>query len=169
MTQIAMEEQRSENRKPNMIGFTALKEKYLDHRYPILMLDRVTDYEPGKYIEALKAVTGNSPECVGHFPNRAIMPGTTVLQGHAQLAIVMFKITNGFLSDDEMTVISSISGRFLEPVPPGVLLRFRLDVKHRTDGVIMYRGVTTVDGKAVVRAAVTLAKTKIAKYGAIAW
>src|SRR5258708_980236 len=55
----------AEGRK--VIGFTEMKEKYLPHRYPIIMLDRITDYRIGDYIEAIKCVTGNSPELVGHF------------------------------------------------------------------------------------------------------
>src|SRR5262245_33185063 len=50
----------------NRIGFSEIKEKYLPHRYPILMLDRITDYRAGEFIEAIKCVTGNSPELVGH-------------------------------------------------------------------------------------------------------
>src|SRR5919108_3782103 len=101
------------------IGFTELKEKYLPHRYPLILIDRVTHYVPGELIEGVKCVTGNAPEIVGHFPDRAILPGTAILQAFAQLAIVFLKVSTGDLRDDEITLISSISARFLAPVPPG--------------------------------------------------
>lgn len=159
----------AEVRKPNVIGYTELKEKYLKHRYPILMLDRITDYEPGKYIEAIKSVTGNSPDLVGHFPERAIMPGTTVLQSFAQLTIVFFQLTNTPLTADEMTLISSISGRFLAPIPPGELLRFRMEPKRVTNDVIMLRGTATIGDTPVVRAAVTLARAQVARFADVPW
>ena len=73
-----MTETRPDNKK--MIGFSEIKEKYLPHRYPIVLLDRITDYKAGEFIEAIKCVTGNSPELVGHFPDRAIMPATSIVQ-----------------------------------------------------------------------------------------
>src|SRR5881392_3067579 len=102
-----------------VIGFSEIKEKYLPHRYPIIMLDRITDYRTGEYVEAIKCVTGNSPELVGHFPDRAIMPATQVVQGFAQLAIIFFKLSMGQLTDEEMTLITSVKFRFLAPIYPG--------------------------------------------------
>ena len=58
-----------------VIGFTELKEKYLLQRYPLLLLERVTGFAPGEWNEATKAVTGNSPELVGHFPEARFCPG----------------------------------------------------------------------------------------------
>src|SRR5213595_3465451 len=102
-----------------VIGFTEIKEKYLPHRYPMIMLDRITDYRIGEYVEAIKCVTGNSPELVGHFPKRAIMHATQVVQGFAQLAIIFFKLSMGPITDDEMTLITSVKFRFLAPIYPG--------------------------------------------------
>src|SRR5881392_3553469 len=112
-----MTETRPDNKK--MIGFSEIKEKYLPHRYPIVLLDRITDYKAGEYIEAIKCVTGNSPELVGHFPDRAIMPATSIVQGFAQLAIIFFKLSMGQLTDEEMTLITSVKFRFLAPIYPG--------------------------------------------------
>ncbi|MDI6740940.1 MAG: beta-hydroxyacyl-ACP dehydratase, partial [Candidatus Edwardsbacteria bacterium] len=102
-----------------VIGFTELKEKYLPQRYPLLLLDRVTGFVPGEWIEAIKAVTGNSPELVGHFPERAILPGSALMQSFSQLGIVFFKVTNGALAEDEITVVSSFKIRLTAPIPPG--------------------------------------------------
>jgi 3-hydroxyacyl-[acyl-carrier-protein] dehydratase len=100
-----MTEIRTDNKKT--IGFSEIKEKYLPHRYPIVMLDRITDYKAGEYVEAIKCVTGNSPELAGHFPDRAIMPATYIVQALAQLAIVFLKLSQGALREDEMTVVTT--------------------------------------------------------------
>ena len=159
----------NQSREKRVIGFTEMKEKYLPHRYPIIGLDRITDYRPGEYVEAVKAISGNSPEVVGHFPERAIYPGTTGLSSVAQLAIVFFKLSNGPLAAGEMTVIKSIAGQFLQPIAPGVLLSFRMTVRRLTSGVGMFRCAASVDGQVVMRSTVTLAKTKIDNYRDIPW
>lgn len=106
-----------------VIGFTELKERYLPQRYPLLLLDRVTGFAAGEWIEAIKAVTGNSPDLVGHFPERAILPGSAMMQSFAQLGIVFFKVTNGALADNELTVVTSFKIRLMAPVIPGEIMR----------------------------------------------
>src|SRR5262245_33800749 len=98
-----------------MIGFSEIKEKYLPHRYPIVMLDRITADKAGEYVEAIKGVTGNSPELVGNFPDRAIMPATFIVQALAQLAIVFVKLSHGALKEDEMTVVNTVNFKFFRP------------------------------------------------------
>ncbi len=152
-----------------VIGFTELKEKYLQHRYPLLYLDRVTDYSPKEYIEAIKCVTGNSPELVGHFPERAIMPGTCLIQAFAQLSIVFFKISNGFLRKDEMTLISSVNFRFLAPIIPGETLTLRMKPKQLNETVGIFLGEAKVGSKRVSAGTVTLSKTTIGRFSDVPW
>jgi 3-hydroxyacyl-[acyl-carrier-protein] dehydratase len=152
-----------------VIGFTEIKEKYLPHRYPILMLDRITDYKAGEYIEAIKCVTGNSPEVVGHFPERAIMPATNVVQAFAQLAIIFFKISNGFLKEDEMTLISSVKFRFLGPIYPGDTIRLLMKPKKLEKSIGIFLGDARVDGRSVVKGGLTLAKTGIDRFQGVPW
>lgn len=156
-------------RAKQVIGFTELKEKYLPHRYPIILLDRVTDYVPGEFIEAVKCVTGNSPEMVGHFPERAIMPGTSVLQSFAQLAIVFFKLTLGPMRDDEITLISSIGGRFFAPIPPGEQLFLRMTPKRFTRGAGILNAEANINNRCVVRGSVTISKAEISRFSEIPW
>lgn len=158
-----------DEQQKNVIGFTELKEKYLEHRYPILMLDRVTDYTVGESIEAIKCVTGNSPELVGHFPNRAIMPATFVLQAFAQLAIVFFKISNGQLAEDEITLISSIKARFLRPIFPGDTIHLKLATRKLEEAHGNFDCDSKVDGESVVKGNLTLAKTSLSKFEGAPW
>ena len=152
-----------------VIGFSAIKEKYLPHRYPLVMLDRITDYREGEYVEAIKCVTGNSPELVGHFPDRAIMPATFIVQALAQLAIVFFKLSNGPLAEDELTVVVTTKFRFLRPVFPGDTLKLKLTPARSEKSVGIFNGNAFVDGKCVVRGSLTLAKTKISQFENPLW
>ena len=66
--------------------------KHLPHRYPFLLVDRVTDYKVGEYLEAIKNITINEPCFTGHFPNRPVMPGVLILEALAQATgILAFK------------------------------------------------------------------------------
>lgn len=157
------------SRAPNVIGFTEIKEKYLAHRYPIVMLDRITDYRPGEYAEAIKCVTGNSPELVGHFPERAIMPATFIIQALAQLAIVFLQLSRGPLQKGEMTVISSIRFRFLSPVFPGDTLKLIITPSRFEGPVGIFNAGARVEHKSVVRGCLTLARTPVARFGNPPW
>jgi 3-hydroxyacyl-[acyl-carrier-protein] dehydratase len=155
--------------KRKTIGFTELKEKYLPHRYPIVLLDRVTDYAPGEYIEAVKCVTGNSPEIVGHFPDRAILPGTAILQAFAQLAIVFLKVSSGPLRDDEITLISSISARFFAPVPPGETLLLRMTPRHLTSEMGILQCDARMGDRPAARGSVTVSRARLDRFAEVPW
>jgi len=152
-----------------LIGFTELKEKYLPQRYPLLLLDRVTGFAPGEWIEATKAITGNSPELVGHFPERAILPGSAMMQAFSQLGIVFFKVTNGPLADGEITVVSSFKIRLTAPVPPGEILRMRLVARRFSPNVGVFRGEASIGPTRVANATLAIAKTNVDRYNGIPW
>jgi 3-hydroxyacyl-[acyl-carrier-protein] dehydratase len=153
----------------HVIGFSEIKQKYLPHRYPIVMLDRITDYRPGESVEAIKCVTGNSPELVGHFPDRAIMPATFIVQALAQLAIVFVKLSQGALPEDELTVVTTMKFKFFGPVFPGDTLKLTLTPIRLEDSVGIFNGSARVDGKSVVRGSLTLAKAKVSKFSNPLW
>ena len=69
--------------------------KYLPHRYPFLLIDRVLSYEPGNQICALKNVTINEPFFTGHFPKHPVMPGVLVIEAMAQAAAILSFVTVG--------------------------------------------------------------------------
>ena len=75
--------------------------KYLPHRYPFLLIDRVLELELDKRILALKNVTFNEPFFTGHFPHLPVMPGVLVLEAMAQAAGILSFATMGRRSDDE--------------------------------------------------------------------
>jgi len=95
--------------------------RYLPHRYPFLLIDRVLECEPGKRIVAIKNVTANEPYFVGHFPGRPIMPGVLILEAMAQAgAILGFRTLEKMPNDDLMYYFAGIdNARFKRPVLPG--------------------------------------------------
>lgn len=154
----------------NEIGFSELKEKYLLHRYPLIMLDRVLDYEKGKYVHAIKCVTGNSPDLLGHFPEkRSMMAGTNIIQAFSQLAIVFFKISNGSLKEGELTLVSSVKAKFLKPVYPGDTLHLFIKPTKLTGSYGMFDVDAKVAGNSVSRGSLTLVKTTESKFPNALW
>jgi 3-hydroxyacyl-[acyl-carrier-protein] dehydratase len=95
--------------------------EYLPHRYPMLLIDRILECEPGKRILALKNVTINEPFFNGHFPRLPVMPGVLVVEAAAQAAGVLAFVSAGKKSDDEsIYYLVGIDGaRFKRPVVPG--------------------------------------------------
>ncbi len=73
----------------------------LPHRYPMLLVDRVLECEPGKRIRALKNVTINEPFFAGHFPRHPVMPGVLVVEAMAQAAALLSFRTLGSKPDKD--------------------------------------------------------------------
>jgi 3-hydroxyacyl-[acyl-carrier-protein] dehydratase len=112
-------------------------QKILPHRYPFLLLDRVTGLDEGKYIEGYKNVSISEPVFQGHFPDHPIYPGVMIIEGMAQAGgILAFQSYNNEEQKDiENKVVYFMSidkAKFRSPVTPGDRLVYRLSViKHR--------------------------------------
>jgi 3-hydroxyacyl-[acyl-carrier-protein] dehydratase len=101
----------------------------LPHRYPMLLVDRVLECEPGKRILAIKNVSINEPFFSGHFPHHPVMPGVLIIEALAQAAAILsFKTLGNKPDDKSVYYFVGIDGaRFKKPVGPGDQLV--LDVK----------------------------------------
>lgn len=90
----------------------------LPHRYPFLLIDRITDYTIGESVKAYKNITINEPCFMGHFPGRPIFPGVLILESMAQAAGVLGFKTMG--KSDKLYLYAGIdNARFKRPVVPG--------------------------------------------------
>lgn len=117
----------------------------LPHRYPFLLIDRVTDYVPGQSIKAYKNITFNEPCFMGHFPGHPIFPGVLILEAMAQAAGVLGFKTKG--KTDELYLYAGIDkARFKRPVVPGDRLDFEVSLIKERKGIWKFSGISRVDG-----------------------
>jgi len=124
----------------------------LPHRYPFLLVDRITHIQEGRVIEGIKNVTINEPFFQGHFPGHPIMPAVLILEAMAQVGGLLL-LTSVEDPSTKLMYFAAIDGaRFRRPVTPGDQLRFRLElVKHRGATAKM-RGEAYVDDQLVAEA-----------------
>jgi 3-hydroxyacyl-[acyl-carrier-protein] dehydratase len=133
--------------------------RQIPHRYPFLLVDRVTAFVPGETIEAIKNVTVNEPFFPGHFPHRPVMPGVMILEALAQAAgILAFRTADVVPTEDTKFYFVGIDdARFRKPVFPGdqVVLKARLERAIR--GIWKFSTSAEVDGQEVASATMLLA------------
>jgi 3-hydroxyacyl-[acyl-carrier-protein] dehydratase len=137
--------------------------KYLPHRYPFLLIDRVLELELDKRILALKNVTYNEPFFTGHFPHLPVMPGVLVLEAMAQAAGILSFATMGRRSDDNSVFYFAgiDDARFKRPVGPGDQLKLEVDILRKSRMLWKFKGVATVDGQVVAEAELMCALREI--------
>ena len=102
--------------------------KILPHRYPFLLIDRITEIMRTKRIVALKNVTVNEPYFVGHFPAGPIMPGVLVVEAMAQAGGVLLLIEFPDREHKLLLFTGIERAKFRRPVTPGDQLRIEVDV-----------------------------------------
>jgi beta-hydroxyacyl-ACP dehydratase FabZ len=126
--------------------------KILPHRYPMLLVDRILEWEDGKRIVGLKNVTANEPHFQGHFPGAPVMPGVMIIEAMAQCGAVLF-LKDLDNREDKLFYFGGIDkARFRRPVVPGDQLILELDVLQQRAQSARLRGVGRVDGKLVAEA-----------------
>lgn len=122
----------------------------IPHRYPMLLVDRVLDFEPGQWLHAIKNVTYNEPVFTGHFPELAIFPGVMILEALAQATGVLGFKTGESRADKEMYLFASIDkARFKKPVVPGDTMHLHVQFIKERRGMWKFYGEAKVDGKVV--------------------
>ena len=128
--------------------------EYLPHRYPLLLVDRVIDWESGKTITAIKNVTINEEFFNGHFPHKPVMPGVLTIEALAQTAALLAFLTNGQKPDDNAVVyfVGIDGARFKRPVEPGDQLRMQVEVLRQSRGIWKFHARATVEEQLVVEA-----------------
>jgi len=130
--------------------------EYLPQRYPLLMIDRVLEFEPGKRILALKNVTSNEPHFTGHFPGRPIMPGVLILEAMAQAAgILVFRTRGDKVDANTVYYYAGIDeARFKKPVVPGDRLEIEATILAHKKTIWKFDCVARVGGAVVAEAVI---------------
>ena len=138
--------------------------RYLPHRYPFLLVDRVTELDvEGKRIVAYKNVTTNEPFFNGHFPQHPIMPGVLIIEAMAQAAGIMgFKMMDLKPIDGVLYYfVGSDKLRFRQPVVPGDQLVLEARFISAKRSLWKFACKATVDGKEVCSAEIICAERKL--------
>ena len=127
--------------------------KSLPHRYPFLLVDKVVSLEVGKKIVAIKNVTFNEPQFMGHFPEHPIMPGVLIIEAMAQAGALMVTAAPEFNAEDKLVYFMSIDGaKFRKPVIPGDVLELHVEAVQNRGAVWKLSAVGIVDGVKVSEA-----------------
>ncbi|HEX7602633.1 MAG TPA: 3-hydroxyacyl-ACP dehydratase FabZ [Polyangiaceae bacterium] len=119
----------------------------LPHRFPFVLVDRVTDIVPHKSIRGHKCVSINEPWFLGHFPSRPIMPGVLVLESMAQIGGLLAYASEPFDASNSLMYFLGIDkAKFRRPVIPGDRLDLEVTVLHHRTNVWKFKGEAFVDG-----------------------
>jgi len=134
--------------------------KILPHRYPFLLVDRVTEMEPGKRVVGFKNVSANEPFFEGHFPGNPIMPGVLIIEAMAQVGGVLARLSVPGVLDgnrrDSIYFMAMDKVKFRRPVVPGDQIRFEL-VALRTGSRVWKMAGKAFVGEALVAEAELIA------------
>ena len=131
-------------------------EKILPHRYPFLLVDRVTELFEGKSIKAYKNVTRNEPFFQGHFPGKPIMPGVLILESLAQAgAIAILKMDE--YAGKVPLFVGANKVKWRKQVVPGDKLELSLEIIKLRKSIGIGKAVATVDGKVACEAEIMFA------------
>ena len=125
----------------------------LPHRYPFLMVDRVTDIRGDEHGIGIKNVTANEPQFLGHFPGTPVMPGVLILEGMAQTAgTLCIRSLPGEVKPTLVYFLTIDKAKFRKPVVPGDRLEYHMDRIKRRKNMWWFRGEAKVDGEMVAEA-----------------
>jgi 3-hydroxyacyl-[acyl-carrier-protein] dehydratase len=140
----------------------------LPHRYPIILVDRVLEIEPGRRIVALKNVSINEPVFSGHFPGYPVMPGVLILESLAQAAAILSIVTLGSERPKDQTYyfVGIDRARFKRPVEPGDQMRLEVDFARELRGIAFFKTKALVQGQVACEADLMYAYRPLPKRGA---
>ena len=136
---------------------------HLKQRFPFIMVDRVLELEPGKRIKTLKNVAGNEIQFLGHFPDFAIMPGTSIIEAIGQSASILFSYTTGKgMNPGEFMALAAVNDmRFLVPVLPGYTMIMEVNIVKMTNDAALVEGVARVEDEVVTRGKLSFARKTV--------
>lgn len=128
----------------------------LPHRPPFLLVDKITDYEPGRWAKGIKCVTMDEPFFVGHFPGHPVMPGVLILEALAQTgAVAALSLPE---NQGKLAFFGGVkSCRFKRQVVPGDVLELSCELVEQRGGVGFGKAEARVDGKLACKAELSFA------------
>jgi beta-hydroxyacyl-ACP dehydratase FabZ len=129
-------------------------QKYLPHRFPFLLVDRILELEKDKRIVGIKNVTINEPFFTGHFPGIPVMPGVLIIEAMAQVAGILAMESMGREETKVAYFMGIDKAKFRKPVVPGDQIRFEMEVLKHRGKIWRLKGNAYVDDNLVAEAEV---------------
>jgi len=132
-------------------------QKIIPHRYPFLLVDRITKVNPNESLVGYKNVSISENVFNGHFPGHPIYPGVMILEGMAQAGGILAFKSMGDMTEEEAAnkvvyFMSIDKAKFRSPVRPGDKLEYRISVIKNKGAIWMLKGEAFVDDKLVSEA-----------------
>lgn len=138
-----------ENTQIDIVGILSI----LPHRYPFVLIDRLTEVVLGEYAVGLKNVTINEPFFQGHFPVEPVMPGVLILESMAQVGGILAYLTEKDNISDELLYYAGIDGaRFRRKVVPGDQLMIKAEITKRKGKIFKFDAKAFVDDQLAAEA-----------------
>lgn len=129
-------------------------QEIIPHRYPFLLVDKITDCEPGKWASGIKCVTANEMHFLGHFPGNPVMPGVLIIEALAQVGAVCTLMVPE--NKGKLALFGGIKeARFRQQVVPGDVLELKCEILKQKGPVGVGKAVATVNGKVAASAELT--------------
>jgi beta-hydroxyacyl-ACP dehydratase FabZ len=130
--------------------------KHIPHRYPFVLVDRITEIDPEHKIVGIKNVSMNENFFQGHFPNHPVMPGVLICEALAQVGAIFAHNARGGRDEDKIFVLTGLDKvKFKRPVEPGDQLRLEVTCLKRRGSFWKLLGVASVEDKLVAQAEIS--------------
>ncbi len=131
-------------------------QEILPHRYPFLLVDRITDYQPGAFAKGIKCISANEMQFCGHFPGKHVMPGVLIIEALAQVGAVA--LLTEAENKGKIVLFGGIkNARFRQQVTPGDVLELECTLTRRMGPVGIGSATAKVNGKTAVTAELSFA------------
>ena len=131
--------------------------RYLPHRYPFLLVDRIINIRGDESCVGIKNVTINEPQFMGHFPERPVMPGVLLIEAMAQTAgVIAIRAQQSDQEHPKLVYFMTIdNAKFRKPVTPGDRVEFHMTKTAQKRNIGWYSGRALVDGALVCEAQIS--------------